>query len=196
MNFHPPGPEYLLTRVIKLEQQNRRFKQIAAAVLAAVAVMVIMGQAPAKKIVEANELVLKDSGGKVRMRLSTEDQDLSGGGFPKMVFLDTKGNTSLELDGSIPGLFGGTVQISDEQGQRVSTLFADEYGGHFWVSKGKGTSGVWLVSGSVEIIDGEGFAATLGTEDLVTPSTGETHKTSAASLILFDKNKNVLWKAP
>jgi hypothetical protein len=31
---------------------------------------------------------------------------------------------------------------------------------------------------------------------MVTPRTGETHKTSAASLVLFDKDKNVIWKAP
>jgi hypothetical protein len=48
----------------------------------------------------------------------------------------------------------------------------------------------------MQVDDAEGFAATLGATDLVTPRTGEKHKTSAASLVLFDKDKNVIWKAP
>jgi len=46
------------------------------------------------------------------------------------------------------------------------------------------------------VTDKEGFETTVGTKDLVTSRTGETHKTSAASVVLFDKDKNVLWKAP
>ncbi len=38
--------------------------------------------------------------------------------------------------------------------------------------------------------------ATLGRSALVTPRTGETQMRSAASLVMFDKNKNVIWKAP
>ena len=191
----------LSERLTKLERQNRRFKQFAGAILSLVAVVAIMGQAPSRKVVEVNELLLKDSSGKVRMRLSVQDQDLGSDGFPKMVFLDAKGNTSLELDGSIHGLFGGTVGINDEQGQRVSTWFADgSLGGVFWLSnghpRGNGSSGVALLPGSVEVTDQEGFEATVGVEDLVTPHTGESHKTSAASVVLFDSKKNVIWKAP
>jgi len=46
------------------------------------------------------------------------------------------------------------------------------------------------------IVDDQGFAVSVGAADLVTPRTGEMHKTSAASIVLFDKNKNVLWRAP
>ncbi len=51
--------------------------------------------------------------------------------------------------------------------------------------------------GHVELSDDDGYEAALGVEkNLVTPRTGETHKTSAASLLLFDRDKNVIWKAP
>jgi hypothetical protein len=53
-----------------------------------------------------------------------------------------------------------------------------------------------LEAGHLKVYDREGFATTLGTEVLLTPRTGETHKTSAASLVMFDKDKNVIWKAP
>lgn len=49
---------------------------------------------------------------------------------------------------------------------------------------------------SLFVSDDQGFSADLGVQDLVTPRTGETQKTSAASLILFDKNKSVIWKTP
>ena len=53
-----------------------------------------------------------------------------------------------------------------------------------------------LHDGSLEVSDKEGFQTKIGTTDLVTPRTGETHKTSAASMILFDKDRKVLWQAP
>jgi hypothetical protein len=53
-----------------------------------------------------------------------------------------------------------------------------------------------LTRGSLDLADELGFAARVGVGDLITPRTGETHKTSAASLVLFDKDKNVIWKAP
>jgi hypothetical protein len=49
---------------------------------------------------------------------------------------------------------------------------------------------------SVRLIDKEGFQAALGTSPLVTMKTGETHQTSAASVVLFGKDKKVLWSAP
>ena len=53
-----------------------------------------------------------------------------------------------------------------------------------------------VAANRVLVHDTDGFAATLGVTDLLTSRTGEKHKTSAASLILFDKEKNVLWRAP
>jgi len=49
---------------------------------------------------------------------------------------------------------------------------------------------------TLSISDSKGFETIIGSTDLVTPSTGETHKTSAASVVLFDKDKNVIWQAP
>ena len=48
----------------------------------------------------------------------------------------------------------------------------------------------------IVVNDPEGFSAQLGSVDLVTPRTGEQHKTSAASLVLFGKDSKVLWSAP
>ena len=69
MNSHQPGLEQLQERVVKLEQQNRRFKRLGMAARIAPAILLLLGQAPSKKTVEANEFVLRDDGGNVRARL-------------------------------------------------------------------------------------------------------------------------------
>ena len=65
------------------------------------------------------------------------------------------------------------------------------------------SSGKWgtiLFGGGDEVglrlQDKEGFGTHIGRTDLATPRTGETHKTSAASLVLFGKDGKVLWSAP
>jgi hypothetical protein len=59
-----------------------------------------------------------------------------------------------------------------------------------------GDSTVTVQPPTIRMSDAKGFAAVLGETELQTTPTGETQKTSAASLILFDKNKGVIWKAP
>ena len=41
-----------------------------------------------------------------------------------------------------------------------------------------------------------GYHTEIGTSDLVTPSTGEEHRTSDASVVLFNDKGNVIWRAP
>jgi hypothetical protein len=48
----------------------------------------------------------------------------------------------------------------------------------------------------LKLADSAGFSSAVGTVDLVTTRTGEQHKTSAASLVLFGKDGKVLWSAP
>jgi hypothetical protein len=68
--------------------------------------------------------------------------------------------------------------------------------GHLELHDNKGNLISAIIGGGIKVSDGQGFEATLGTTDLVTPRTGESHKTSAASLVMFDKDENVIWKAP
>jgi hypothetical protein len=65
--------EKLDTRVAKLESENRRFRQAGAATLIVVTLLVIMGQTSSRKIVEANEFMLRDGTGNVRARLSMNE---------------------------------------------------------------------------------------------------------------------------
>lgn len=51
---------------------------------------------------------------------------------------------------------------------------------------------------ALQLGDTAGFETNIGSADLVTPFTGETHKTSAASIVMFGNGKEhkVIWQAP
>jgi hypothetical protein len=49
---------------------------------------------------------------------------------------------------------------------------------------------------NLELSDAEGHQAIIGSTDLVTRGKGVATKTSAASVVLSDKDNKVLWKAP
>ncbi len=118
-------------------------------------------------------------------------------GIPGLTLYDERGKerAALQLARGQP-----TLVVSDPNGPRavlgvlagaVSTLgLYDETGK---------VAAALRVTGdktSFELFDKEGFQITIGSTDLVTPRTGETHKTSAASIVLSDKDKKVLWSAP
>ena len=63
--------------------------------------------------------------------------------------------------------------------------------------KGKGNVNISASEGpSLNLFDMDGFGTTLGATSLVTTKTGESHKTSAASVVLIGKDHKVLWSAP
>ncbi len=49
---------------------------------------------------------------------------------------------------------------------------------------------------SLTLKDSNGFRSVIGMTPLVTPTTGETHKTSAVSFVMFDKDGKVIWRVP
>ncbi len=67
--------ETLTNRIARLETQNRRLKKTGIALLLVAAAVIAMGQAPAKKLITANEFVLQDESGTIRARMSMEMKD-------------------------------------------------------------------------------------------------------------------------
>ncbi len=49
---------------------------------------------------------------------------------------------------------------------------------------------------SLELKDNEGYSTTVGRTDLVVLGSGRKERTPAASLVLFGKDRKVLWSAP
>ncbi len=251
MDEHATELTDILTRLGRVERENRRLKQVGFVVLVLVGAVLLMGQARSNRTVEAEQFILKDANGRMRARLAMEKADR-----PTLVFTDAKGLQLVSLEGGdspslnlckgvcesqqvwlgtypnglfgvalygkddgtplhglqvglgvvngVPGLnlFGKdpSVQASLDLETGPRLVLNDANGnvalatGSIFLSDPKGN--VSLGQGSIGVGDGQGFRTTIGSTELGTPRTGETHKTSAASIVLFGKDRKVLWSAP
>jgi hypothetical protein len=194
----------LYERVERLERQNRWMKRMGAAAILSAGVLLVSGQAKVdtKKTVDANEFVLKDTNGVVRAKLGMG------------VVLMTKGPGLVLYDDRAQQM--ATFATSDEEARIYlgsSGSIPNSTSSSIWAGvPGKDGSGVGITgpSGVVRMIldgaviggpqismeDKEGFETHIGKTDLVSRKTGKTEQTSAASVVMFDKEKKVLWSAP
>lgn len=125
-----------------------------------------------------------------------KDGKLSQASFIRLC--DRKGHDRVELEYS-PMFNEASIQVSGtNEKETVGISAGDAIAPSLFVSFGR--NAVSLTSDkdgpAVSIGDDRGFSASIGSVSLITGATGETHRTSAASLVLFDKGKNVIWKAP
>jgi hypothetical protein len=214
--------DQIISRLKRVEAENRKPKRLGLSVLVLVGAFLLMGQAQGTKTVEATQFNVKDSSGRIRAALGTiegftqltlygpegvQNTNLSasmvlvgnGPQGPYVTFTDAKGKTRLELNmdrGDSPGfwLFNGAAE-------EVASLTASGNYGRLSIGRVGGPEQFQVSVGpdygsGVVLSDKAGFKTTIGTADLQTPRTGGTHRTSAASVILFGKDKTVLWSAP
>jgi hypothetical protein len=189
----PDTPELqaIVERLSKLEGQNRRLKRGGAAILAALSTLVLMGQAaPSPRVVEAQRFVLKDANGNVRgwMGVIGKGSELTLGNVnaqPMMGLMVSEDSSDLHFFGSRKS--GMTLGVNSGD-PALSMMGAEGIGG----------AGITIAKDgpSLTLQDGRGFSAVVGTAQLETPTNGKTHQTSAASVVLFDKGKKVIWQAP
>jgi len=192
MNFQPHDFEELRSRISKLESQNRRLKQLGGVVLIGIVLPLVMGQAPSKKTVEANEFVLRDSNAKARALLTIVNDNAD------LILYDATDKGRMELKVDSAG--GASLNLFNAQGASIAALS----GGDASVLQLGTTGGEERLLAAVApgivpsliLSDKDGFVTTIGGTDLITPKTGESRTTSAASVVMSDKQKNVIWKAP
>jgi hypothetical protein len=111
---------------------------------------------------------------------------------------DRKGHDRVEL-GYSPLFNEASFQVyGTNEKESVGMSAGDAIAPSLFVSFGR--NAVSLTSDkdgpAVSIGDDRGFSTSIGSINLITGATGETRRTSAASLVFFDKAKNVIWKAP
>jgi hypothetical protein len=168
----------LAARVEKLEKQNRFLKRAGLALLVLPAALIFMGQSRAPRAIEAEDFILRDAAGTKRAELSM-GADAAG-----LLFFNSKGQTSSFLT-------DGMILLGDPQNTKVKPESGLRESGYVMLS---------MVDSAprVQLRDSDGFSASLGVTDTVTVGTGQTHKSSAASLTLFGAGKpeKVLWSAP
>ncbi|HWF38116.1 MAG TPA: hypothetical protein VG322_06325 [Candidatus Acidoferrales bacterium] len=206
--------EQILSRIEKLERQNRTLKSGAILVLIAVASVGLMGQttthkkrttkpaeaAPAAaapalpKDIEAESFTLKDPNGKVRAELA-----MSGTG-PALKLRDASGSAlvTISLNDAAPG--GPFVLLSDPQHKAGVTLSVLENAGSQFLLTGdrpdiQAHIGVAQDGTSMQLSDAEGFSTNIG-NNVQTGKNGQAKKTTAASITLYNKDHKVLWSTP
>jgi hypothetical protein len=203
----------LARRLEKLERDNRRLKGLATiALIIAAALGAIYAARPVPQRIEAHEFDVVDNAGKVRVRIGqTDSPEMYGvklyyrahhtaatleAGTGAVNYNSTTlkpvlgENAFLSVQAPKTGLTQGMIGTGPDGPAIV--LFDREYKGK--VDIGISTAG----SPHMELADGQGFTMNLGSTDTVTPKTGATQKTSAASITMFgsDKEHRVIWQAP
>ena len=219
------GERSIIERLEALEKENRRLKRMGSAVILAAVSLLLMGQAGGNRTVEGSEFVLRDSNGNVRARLfmdgsepglsllNTRGQyvaDLYGSGDGAAInFRKSGGNirigTAVSPQISIVGehqvmnLSSGGLIVGDDNSSQPSLAVLDQPGGgYLWIKHSGSVARIDVTSDKafLTLADKEGFFATVGSAEVQTRRTGKTRPTSAASLLLFDKDGKVIWQAP
>jgi len=143
-------------------------------------------------------------GGTVRAVLSGNGYEIFGTGMMTV----HNGSQSTQVPISLMSLSPADLNFDNPDGKAVILLGGPEYPSTvsntsaaltlFGPDGGEGGVSLYATQDgtSLSLSDSNGFQAVLGSTDLVTPQTGEKHKTSAASLVLFGKDGKVLWSAP
>jgi hypothetical protein len=200
-----PDVKSLYERVERLEKQNRWMKRMGVVAILPAVALLISGQAKVdtKKTVEATEFVLKDTNGGVRAKLGMGAVLLMKNG-PGLVLYDEHGQERASVGTSdeetrIDVSSGGTLTSST-----FSSMWAGMPGKTGSGVGSTGPSGVVRmnldggVAGGPQIglQDKEGYEINIGKTDLVFTKSGKKQQTSAASVVMFDKDKKVLWSAP
>lgn len=216
-----PDMQVLTERLEKLERDNQRLKRGAVAGLVLIAALLALAAlytqgryiSRVPDVVKAHELDVLDSAGRARISMrsvlapvirldDSQGRQRVGIGIvkdqPDIDFEDSQGNTAMGL-----GVFGGRpdIYLDDSHGkQRIGMTIADDKAG-LGLSDSEGNTGIVMTVGrrpSVELTDSQGFSMDLGSTETTTVRTGETRRTSAASIVMIgnDKDHHVIWQAP
>ena len=182
----------LMSRVARLESRTRRVRQVTgvgAVVLAAVA---LMGQGPpsgASRSVEAERFVLRDRAGTVRASLEVDRFDIA-----QLSLFDRSGQHTAKLWVSAEGATG---LMLDER-QRPGGALADMTAGSLRIGQvWRGFIALQAATDDPSLrMVGKQSEAVLGRTELTRTRTGGTEILPAGSLVFFDKDGKVTWKAP
>ena len=150
-----------------------------------------MGQAaPSPRVVEAQRFILKDSDGNVRGWMGTigKGSELSLGNVnaePMMRLIVSTDASDLHFFGSRKsgmnlGLDSGSPDIS---------MMGAEGNGRAGITFGKDGPALTLE-------DAKEFSTIVGATQLEKPANSGAYSASAASIVLLDKDKNVIWQTP
>lgn len=175
----------ILSRLERVERQNRRMKQIALGIGVLVCSILLTAQARPNRTIEAERFIVKDASGKVRAAFGMEPNDSTGAtlsiGSPGITAAGPEEKYVVYLHG----------------GNDLAWLILREAGHKQAINARVGRpDDPSLPAPQLSLIDRDAYELDLGKTGLVTTNTGESHQTSAVSVVMIGKNKDVLWSAP
>ena len=174
-----------------LEVQNKRLRRWCIAILGIFSTVVLMGQAaPSPRVLEAQKFVLKDSDGNVRGWMGTigKGSELTLGNVnaqPMIRLIVSTDSSDLHFFGSRKS---GMNLGLDSGSPDISMIGAEGNGGAKITFKEFGPS--------LSLEDVNGSSTIIGAAQLEKSANRKANLTSAASIVLFDKDKNVIWQTP
>jgi len=176
----------IMSRLERVEKENRRMKQVALGVLVIAGSVILMGQArPNKnKTIEAERFIVRDERGIVRAEFGLDEFYERGGASLVLGAPDLAEGYDSHNEPFVLTLHGGdyawlNLRSADSEEYLNARLAADPDTGP-----------------KLSLSDRDNYETDIGNTDLVTTRTGEKHHTSAASIVMFEKDKKVLWSAP
>jgi len=202
----------LARRLEKLERDNRRHKRSWMGVLVLLAALGgIYAEQPIPTVIKAHVFELTDSAGKVRIEMKPgEIRFFDDQGVPRVAMGISSGEPLLLLEGK-SGTVGldttsrlGTpgVWLLDAKGKLRAAMQIVGDGSMIRLSGSDGEGHVTLSQFPdgplISLADAQGFDMDLGRTAIGSPITGASEHTSAASIVMFGKDKlhRVIWKAP
>lgn len=211
----------LSLRMKRIENENRRLKRLGSPILVIVGATTVMAQAPARRVVVADEFDLRDSAGRNRAVLQFVKGEptftlFDAAGHARatltndaIVFTDSNDRDRALLGSAFSSTYqqvSGKMQIIDE-GPALEFFGTDKKPLLFLsgISQGAalqmaGPNAVRLESGpngpSLWLTDAQGFQTAVGSVSVKTPTTGLSGRTSAASMVLFDNSGKSIWRVP
>jgi hypothetical protein len=211
----------VVARLERVERENRRLKRAIVLALVIVGAIFVMGQAQGTKTIDATQFNVRDPRGRVRGTFGTFEGLTqltlygpegpqsgnpaasmisigNGKQGPYVIFTDGKGKTRLDL----------VLDRDDEPGLRLYNREAEEIAA-LSASGNSADLGLGRVGGPEQfevsvgpdfaphlvLSDKAGFQTLIGAAEVQTPR-GETLHSSAATIVLFGKDRHVLWSAP
>jgi hypothetical protein len=184
----------LAGRLERLERDNRRLKRFAlAALVLAATLATIYATQPVPESFTAHEFNVVDDSGGVRVKMGMLL------GKPVITFFDAQ-NMPRALMG-VDSSGAPNIYFNDAQGTPRMDMSIGESGPYIMLRDAGGNPGARLevtASGQPEIslLDQQGFGLFLGNTSTITPTTGGTAQTSAASIVMSDKGHRIIWRAP
>lgn len=188
-----PDPQELnavLKRLSRLEKQNRRLKWVGVTALAAVSAIFVTGQAATTpRTVEAQRFVLKDAQGNVRGWMSTigKGSELTLGNVNAQPMI----RLVVSTDSSDLHLFGGPksgLNLSVDSGNPDVSMVAAEGNGEARIAFSE-------YGPSFTLQDAKGLSTIVGAAP-AEKTANRKAAISAASIVLLDKDKKVIWRTP